>query len=239
LLELKDFSVQHSKVLTESSSSFLSFSFSASQSATMKLSILTALSSIALVAGFAPSVPMQKASTALNAEPVEQSRKAFLSAAALTVFGAAIVTPVMAMDQVLVTDPTEQWETGSPTPAAAKARSEMVARTQLTSNFAPIKRLTLERKSPVVRHYESNGVICFRLSCHSKFLHDTDFVSITSLIFSQFADPFGYQCSWLLRLQEDHAWSLQVNSRLQHCQETYKFESRNTINLVLVQLSIV
>jgi hypothetical protein len=146
------------------------------------------------------------------------------------------------MDQVLVTDPTEQWETGSPTPAAVKARAErsQEPRTQLTSNFPPIKRLTLERKSPVVRHYESNRVICFRLSCHSKFLHDTDFVSKTSLIFSKFADSLGYQCSWLRRLQEDHAWALQqIDSLLQHRQETYKLDSRNTIILVLLQQSIV
>jgi hypothetical protein len=51
-----------------------------------------------------------------------------------------------------VSDPTEQWETGSPTPKAEAARMARYsnARTQMTSNFAPIKRLTLERKSPVV-----------------------------------------------------------------------------------------
>ena len=117
----------------------------------MKLSIIATLSLIAVAAGFAPSA-MNKASTALNAEPAEQSRKAFLSTAALSIFGAAVAGPAMAMDQVLVTDPTEQWETGSPTPAAKAARAERFknARSGVTSNFPPIKRLTLERKSPVV-----------------------------------------------------------------------------------------
>jgi hypothetical protein len=57
------------------------------------------------------------------------------------------------MAQEYVSTPTEQWETGSPTPAAKAARKERFAnaRTQMTSNFAPIKRLTLERKSPVTR----------------------------------------------------------------------------------------
>ena len=116
----------------------------------MKLSLFTSLSLIAVAAGFAPT-SVQKASTALNAE-VDQSRKAFFSAAAATVFGAAVAGPAMAMDQVLVTDPTEQWETGKPTPAAAKARADRFknARTARNSNFAPIKRLTVERKSPVV-----------------------------------------------------------------------------------------
>jgi hypothetical protein len=56
------------------------------------------------------------------------------------------------MDQENVNDPTEQWETGSPTAAAESARMGRYtnARTQMNSNFAPIKRLTLERKSPVV-----------------------------------------------------------------------------------------
>jgi hypothetical protein len=57
------------------------------------------------------------------------------------------------MDQELVTDPTEVWETGKPSAAAEKARVGRYtnARTQMNSNFAPQKRLTLERKSPVTR----------------------------------------------------------------------------------------
>ena len=57
------------------------------------------------------------------------------------------------MDQELVTDPTEVWETGSPSAGAKDLRASRYtnARTQMTSNFAPQKRLTLERKSPVTR----------------------------------------------------------------------------------------
>ena len=78
-------------------------------------------------------------------------RKAFLAAAAATLFTASAAH---AMDQQDVTAPTEQWETGKPTPAAEQDRMERFSqkRTQLDSNFAPIKRLNLERKSPVVRH---------------------------------------------------------------------------------------
>lgn len=45
------------------------------------------------------------------------------------------------------------WETGSPSADAKAARSARFsnARTQMTSSFPPIKRLTLERKSPVTR----------------------------------------------------------------------------------------
>mmetsp|Transcript_16343 Transcript_16343/g.18850 ORF Transcript_16343/g.18850 Transcript_16343/m.18850 type:complete len:136 (-) Transcript_16343:217-624(-) len=80
------------------------------------------------------------------------SRKAFLSSAA-----AALTAPLVAnagtMAQENISTPTEQWETGSPTEAAAKARKERFsqARTQMSSSFPPIKRLTLERKSPVTR----------------------------------------------------------------------------------------
>jgi hypothetical protein len=78
------------------------------------------------------------------------------------------VQPALAMDQENVDDPTEQWETGSPTPAAKELRKTRFtnARTQNNSNYPPIKRLTLERKSPVVRHPDL---------CHetlSLFLHD-------------------------------------------------------------------
>ncbi|GMH75672.1 hypothetical protein TL16_g06836 [Triparma laevis f. inornata] len=54
------------------------------------------------------------------------------------------------MDQELVTGPTETWETGKPTQTDRVARYTN-ARNQLNSNFAPIKRLNLERKSPVTR----------------------------------------------------------------------------------------
>jgi hypothetical protein len=86
----------------------------------------------------------------MNAE--QQSRKIFLAGAAAAAF---VLVPAVAgaMDQENVADPTEQWETGAPTAAAAAARRGRFEnpRTQMTSNFAPIKRLTLERKSPVQR----------------------------------------------------------------------------------------
>lgn len=117
----------------------------------MKTFILAILSALAVTSAFAPAQQSQKATVALNAE---SSRKAFLSAAGMAAFGALIAPGVAgAMDQENVSDPTEQWETGSPTKSAADARKARYtnARTQNNSNFAPIKRLTLERKSPVTR----------------------------------------------------------------------------------------
>ena len=119
----------------------------------MKVSILAILSTLAAVSAFAPSQQMQKSSVVMNAEP-EQSRKAFLSAAGIAAFGALVAPGVAgAMDQENVSTPTEQWETGSPTKAAEDARKARYAnaRNQMNSNFPPIKRLTLERKSPVTR----------------------------------------------------------------------------------------
>ena len=164
----------------------------------MKLFLLSVLSAIAAVAAFAPSASVQKTSTVLNAEPVEQSRKAFLSAAALSVFGAATAGPAFAMDQELVTDPTEVWETGKPSEKAEKARIARFsnARTQMTSNFPPIKRLTLERKSPVVSFYIVFAVICSRT------------VLLTMSILHCFIDSLGCQCSRLHGLQEDPPWTL-------------------------------
>ncbi|CAB9502954.1 expressed unknown protein [Seminavis robusta] len=118
----------------------------------MKVIVLL-LSALAAVSAFAPSAVPRSSSVCLNAE-AEQSRKAFLSVAAASVVGAAFSgLPANAMDQELVTDPTEQWETGSPGAKAEAARIARYknARTQMNSNFAPIKRLTLERKSPVTR----------------------------------------------------------------------------------------
>ena len=119
----------------------------------MKLSVIAILSTIAAASAFAPAASVQK-TTALNAEPT--SRKAFLSAAGLAVAG-AFVAPTVAgaasMDQDNVSDPTEVWETGTPQKEIVAARNARYtnARTQLNSNFPPIKRLTLERKSPVTR----------------------------------------------------------------------------------------
>lgn len=46
-----------------------------------------------------------------------------------------------------------RWETGAPSADAKAARAARFSnsRTQMTSSFPPIKRLTLERKSPVTR----------------------------------------------------------------------------------------
>jgi hypothetical protein len=118
----------------------------------MKLSVFVVLSAIASASAFAPAPAAPRTNVALNAE--SQSRKAFLSAAGLAVFGAVVAPSIAgAMDQENVSDPTEQWETGSPSAKAAAARADRYknARTQNNSNFAPIKRLSLERKSPVER----------------------------------------------------------------------------------------
>ena len=76
-----------------------------------------------------------------------------LGAAAAALLGVPAIANAGTMDQELVTDPTEVWETGSPSAGAKDLRSARYtnARTQMTSNFAPQKRLTLERKSPVTR----------------------------------------------------------------------------------------
>ena len=79
---------------------------------------------------------------------------AFLVLSFTAVFGAIAAPGVAgAMDQENVSTPTEVWETGTPSAEAKSARQARYtnARTQLNSNFAPIKRLTLERKSPVTR----------------------------------------------------------------------------------------
>lgn len=123
------------------------------QHSKMKLSLFAALSTLALASAFAPTPSVQNSNVVLNAE-AEQSRKAFLSAAGLAVFGAAVAPGIAgAMDQDNVADPTEVWETGSPSATAKAARAARYAnaRTQQNSNFPPIKRLTLERKSPVTR----------------------------------------------------------------------------------------
>jgi len=118
----------------------------------MKLSTVITLSTLGLTGAFVPSATLQK-TTALQAE--QQSRKAFFNSAA-AVFGAAIIPAVAnagTMAQENVSDPTERWETGSPTAKAKDLRMSRYtnARTQMNSNFAPQKRLTLERKSPVTR----------------------------------------------------------------------------------------
>lgn len=118
----------------------------------MKFSIFVALATLATSSAFAP-VSTQKTSVALNAE-AEQSRSAFLGAAGAALFGAALAPGVAgAMDQLNVKTPTEQWEYGAPKKEIVKDRMALYtnARTQNDSNFPPIKRTTLERKSPVTR----------------------------------------------------------------------------------------
>mmetsp|Transcript_4333 Transcript_4333/g.11345 ORF Transcript_4333/g.11345 Transcript_4333/m.11345 type:complete len:140 (-) Transcript_4333:3751-4170(-) len=119
----------------------------------MKFTAAAFVATLAVASAFAPATSAPKASTALNME-AEQSRKAFFGAAGAAVFGAIVAPGVAgAMDQETITTPTEQWETGSPTAAAKAARKARYenARTQMNSNFPPIKRSTLERKSPVTR----------------------------------------------------------------------------------------
>jgi hypothetical protein len=119
----------------------------------MKLSVAAIFATLATASAFAPAASGPKCnSMALKAE-VEQSRSAFLAAAGAAVFGAVVAPGVAsAMDQENVSTPTEVWETGKPSEASKerKARYEN-ARNQMNSNFPPIKRLTLERKSPVTR----------------------------------------------------------------------------------------
>mmetsp|Transcript_52388 Transcript_52388/g.126792 ORF Transcript_52388/g.126792 Transcript_52388/m.126792 type:complete len:150 (-) Transcript_52388:123-572(-) len=116
----------------------------------MKFTALVFLAAVAGTSAFAPTASTSKNSNVvLNAE-AEQSRKAFLSAAGMALLGGATATVANAMDQENIDTPTEVWETGK---ASKTDRADRFsnARTQLNSNFPPIKRLTLERKSPVTR----------------------------------------------------------------------------------------
>jgi hypothetical protein len=169
----------------------------------MKFSAFVVLSAIASVSGFAPAASGPK-SMALNAE-AEQSRSAFLAAAGAAVFGAVVAPGVAgAMDQENVSTPTEVWETGKPSEASKerKARYEN-ARNQMNSNFPPIKRLTLERKSPVTR----------------LDLNAPDFNGRSDAIWCLADDVVCFlicECFFFLpnhRIQKDLPWSLQINSR--------------------------
>mmetsp|Transcript_24178 Transcript_24178/g.50662 ORF Transcript_24178/g.50662 Transcript_24178/m.50662 type:complete len:138 (-) Transcript_24178:363-776(-) len=116
----------------------------------MKLSIVATLAVLSSAAAFAPASQGSQ-STALNAQ---MDRKAFIAAAGASIFAAApLVANAGTMGQERVTDPTEVWETGSPSAKAREARTARYAnaRTQMDSAFPPIKRLSLERKSPVTR----------------------------------------------------------------------------------------
>jgi len=82
----------------------------------MKLLVTLLISFLAGIAAFAPQQQQAKSSTSLQAEV---SRAGFLSAAAMAIMAPAAAS---AMDQVLVKDPTEVWETGTPNADAEKAR---------------------------------------------------------------------------------------------------------------------
>ncbi len=117
----------------------------------MKLSVIATIVTLGSVAAFAPASSAPRTTVSLNAE--QSSRKAFLGAAAAAVFGVPAIASAGTMDQELVTDPTEVWETGSPSQKVKDLRASRYtnARTQMNSSFPPQKRLTLERKSPVTR----------------------------------------------------------------------------------------
>ena len=117
----------------------------------MKLSVVATLLTLGSASAFAPATSAPRTTVSLNAE--SQSRKAFLGAAAAAMFGVPAIANAGTMDQELVTDPTEVWETGAPSKNVQDLRNSRYtnARTQMNSNFAPQKRLTLERKSPVTR----------------------------------------------------------------------------------------
>merc|ERR1719276_41271 len=118
----------------------------------MKLTIVTLLAALTSTVAFAPATPSASTTvTALNAEPT--TRAAFLSSAVAAALFVPAVANAGTMAQENVSDPTEVWETGKPSADAKAARAARYAnaRNQNNSNFAPIKRLTLERKSPVTR----------------------------------------------------------------------------------------
>jgi len=66
----------------------------------MKLSIIALFSTLALSSAFAPNSSSKQSAVVMNAE-ADQSRKAFLSTAAATLFGVAAAAPAFAMDQEL------------------------------------------------------------------------------------------------------------------------------------------
>jgi len=121
---------------------------------------------LGLCTAFAPAATTTTTSPSTRCPPLslsaKPSRRAFLTttAALLLTTTATTTNPTPAhagtMQQENVSDPTEVWETGAPSAKARKLRNARYdrfenARTQMDSNFAPIKRLTLERKSPVTR----------------------------------------------------------------------------------------
>mmetsp|Transcript_7486 Transcript_7486/g.8567 ORF Transcript_7486/g.8567 Transcript_7486/m.8567 type:complete len:201 (-) Transcript_7486:176-778(-) len=131
------------------------------------MKFLLALTTMTMVASATAFTPASTSSgirngVTLNAES-SQSRQEFFSSFTSVVAGAALVgmsSPVNAMDQTNIKTPTTVWEFGTATSDkgakksfGAEDRTNLFpnARTQMNSNFPPIKSLSLEKKSPVTR----------------------------------------------------------------------------------------
>mmetsp|Transcript_7965 Transcript_7965/g.9090 ORF Transcript_7965/g.9090 Transcript_7965/m.9090 type:complete len:202 (+) Transcript_7965:51-656(+) len=132
----------------------------------MKFSLaLTTMTMVASATAFTPASTSSgiRNGVTLNAESSQQSRQEFFSSFTSVVAGAALVgmsSPADAMDQTNIKTPTTVWEFGTATSDkgakksfGAEDRTNLFpnARTQMNSNFPPIKSLSLEKKSPVTR----------------------------------------------------------------------------------------
>jgi len=128
----------------------------------MKFSL--ALTMVASATAFTAPSAVVRNGVALNAEQ-NQSRQEFFSSFTSVVAGAAFIgvtsnpDAANAMDQTNIKTPTTVWEFGKATSDKGvlkefnkdKANLFPNARTQMNSNFPPIKSLSLEKKSPVTR----------------------------------------------------------------------------------------
>lgn len=118
----------------------------------MKISVISTALLVGSANAFTPSINKSRTSVALQAS---SGRRSFFQNALTAATFVALPSIVNAgtMAQENIDDPTERWETGSPGKEAEALRTtrNTAARTQMTSNFAPQKRLTLERVSPVTR----------------------------------------------------------------------------------------
>lgn len=118
----------------------------------MKLLLVFFVSMAFGASAFAPMATNARQQQAFILQAESSSRKAFLSKAASVAVGAFLAAPVAnagTMSQKLIEAPTEQWETGSASAEAAAARKARA--TGDGTGYVPIKRLNLERKSPVTR----------------------------------------------------------------------------------------
>jgi len=129
----------------------------------MKFSL--ALTMVASATAFTAPSAVVRNGVALNAESQSQSRQEFFSSFTSVVAGAAFIgitsspDAANAMDQTNIKTPTTVWEFGKATSDKGvlkefnkdKANLFPNARTQMNSNFPPIKSLSLEKKSPVTR----------------------------------------------------------------------------------------